>query len=570
MSAGLDYALIQVRGRDAARFLQAQTTSNISRLGELQSQVSALTDRKAHLVAYFRLYCLEADRFIILAQKNMIQPICEHLDRFLFADQVTIEPLTGKLIYLSGDCIYSDLANVSVPVGMLTDKDDISALVWGQDSQNLALIMPGPIPAIFVYAALPDDPDLGQLLDNTSAIGVLDQSSRIQQGILVWGRDIDSRDLIVDLGLDDPAISYDKGCYQGQEVIARIKANGAPASRIVGIEIIDFDKEKWTTDPSNPDQIDRLPVAIYDQNTKLQIGRISSLDRSSGRCFAHIKRDWLTISAPISFAMYDTIYEAWIRLLPQPFAPILSHRDHIGQMIERAQRAFTDGKVDIAESTLRSVLATHPDQTEALESLGVVLAKTDRVKPAIELMQRLLEIDPQSVMACANLSVFYLQIGDKEKAEAALADSMAIRMRLAAREADMAKAKKEAENSALEQAKEQEQAMIRESRERMSMFEQVLAIDEDDLFANHGMGSAHNNLGQWQSALPYLEKALRIKPSHTVAYLEYGKSLEGVGRIEDAIANYRKGIEIATTRSDMTPLKAMQERLAALQASAAR
>ena len=68
-------------------------------------------------------------------------------------------------------------------------------------------------------------------------------------------------------------------------------------------------------------------------------------------------------------------------------------------MIERAQRAFTDGKVDIAESTLRSVLATHPDQTEALESLGVVLAKTDRVKPAIELMQRLLEIDPQSVMA---------------------------------------------------------------------------------------------------------------------------------------------------------------------------
>ena len=216
------------------------------------------------------------------------------------------------------------------------------------------------------------------------------------------------------------------------------------------------------------------------------------------------------------------------------------------------------------------MLATHPDQTEALESLGVVLAKTDRVKPAIELMQRLLEIDPQSVMACANLSVFYLQIGDKEKAEAALADSMAIRMRLAAREADMAKAKKEAENSALEQAKEQEQAMISESRERMSMFEQVLAIDEDDLFANHGMGSAHNNLGQWQSALPYLEKALRIKPSHTVAYLEYGKSLEGVGRIEDAIANYRKGIEIATTRSDMTPLKAMQERLAALQASAAR
>ena len=532
--------------------------------------MSALTDRKAHLVAYFRLYCLEADRFIILAQKNMIQPICEHLDRFLFADQVTIEPLIGKLIYLSGDCIYSDLANVSVPVGMLTNKDDISALVWGQDSQNLALVMPGPIPAVFVYAALPDDPDLGQLLDNTSAIGVLDQSSRIQQGILVWGRDIDSTDLIVDLGLDDPAISYDKGCYQGQEVIARIKANGAPASRIVGIEIIDFDKEKCPIDPSNPDQIDRLPVAIYDQNTKQQIGRISSLDRSSGRCFAHIKRDWLTISAPISFVMYDTIYEAWIRLLPQPFAPILSHRDHIGQMIERAQRAFTDGKVDIAESTLRSGLATHPDQTEALESLGVVLAKTDRVKPAIELMQRLLEIDPQSVMACANLSVFYLQIGDKEKAEAALADSMAIRMRLAAREADMAKAKKEAENSALEQAKEQEQAMISESRERMSMFEQVLAIDEDDLFANHGMGSAHNNLGQWQSALPYLEKALRIKPSHTVAYLEYGKSLEGVGRIEDAIANYRKGIEIATTRSDMTPLKAMQERLAALQASAAR
>lgn len=49
---------------------------------------------------------------------------------------------------------------------------------------------------------------------------------RVETGMARWGRDMDEKTLPPEVGLDDVAVHYDKGCYVGQEAMAKIKFRG--------------------------------------------------------------------------------------------------------------------------------------------------------------------------------------------------------------------------------------------------------------------------------------------------------------------------------------------------------
>ena len=170
-------------------------------------------------------------------------------------------------------------------------------------------------------------------------------------------------------------------------------------------------------------------------------------------------------------------------------------------------------------------------------------------------MEKLVALNPDSIMAHANLSVFYLEKGDKEKAEEEKAISMSIRMREAAKLAMQEK-----------KEKEDKEALIKESQERIKMFLQVLEIDAEDLFANQGLGNCYNILGEFEKAEEYLQKAIAIKPNHTQCYEDLAAALAGQGKIKEAVSAYQKGIEVAAQKGDMQPLKRMKEKLLALEA----
>src|SRR5690606_15126291 len=145
---------------------------------------------------------------------------------------------------------------------------------------------------------------------------------------------------------------------------------------------------------------------------------------------------------------------------------------------------------------------------DAYESLGVILNRRGETDEAIEVMEHLARINPDSVMAHTNLSVFYVEKGWKEKAEEEKAISMSIRMRMAA-----------AQVSKDKEAEEQRKQLEAETIQRMSMFQQVLEIDEDDQLANYGYGDCLVALSRFAEAVPHLQKAIALKPSHSVAYV---------------------------------------------------
>ncbi len=73
-------------------------------------------------------------------------------------------------------------------------------------------------------------------------------------------------------------------------------------------------------------------------------------------------------------------------------------------------------------------------------------------------------------------------------------------------------------------------------------------------------------LDRFEEAVPYLTKALEIKPTHTVAYLALAEAYEGLGEHDRAIETYTNGIEVASKRGDMSPMNDMQRRVLALRA----
>jgi len=170
-----------------------------------------------------------------------------------------------------------------------------------------------------------------------------------------------------------------------------------------------------------------------------------------------------------------------------------------------------------------------------------------------ELMQRLLEVDPDSVMAHTNMSVYHNQLGHVEEAE---------------REARAAAVKahelsRRAAAEVVAEQRESEQAQ-QDRRRREEMFRQVLALDADDALANFGLGQLQVEMGNHHEAVALLERAIAVDREYSAAYLALGRALEGFGDPDRARKAYSDGIRVAGRRGDLKTANTMQERLSVL------
>jgi Flp pilus assembly protein TadD len=206
---------------------------------------------------------------------------------------------------------------------------------------------------------------------------------------------------------------------------------------------------------------------------------------------------------------------------------------------------------------LREAVLLDPLLEDAYESLGVVLHRQGRTEEAIEVMRTLKRLNPDSVMARSNLSVFYVSLGRIEEAEQEKAQGALLQFR-----------QDEAARKAARSEEEERARKWRETEERLGLFLEVLDMDPDDLLANYGAGGSLLALGRAGEALPLLEKAVELQPDYSAAWLHLGQALEALGRADDAAGAYRNGIAAASARGDLQPLQAMRQRLAALETSA--
>ena len=238
-----DRVLVSASGPDVFTYLQTQTTNDVTLLEPGQGQNSAIVDRKARLIATFSLHRTGKGSSVLLVESVQKEKLLNHLGTFLFREDVQLETLNPVLLALQGPSSTHTLKRAFPTLETLPEKmNDVCS--FNVDSQpvlainksltgeeGFLLALPAQWKEAAVKRLLEADKEYVPIRVGLHTREVL----RIEAGIPLYGKDMDEKNILPETGLEHNSVSYNKGCYIGQEVIARIKTYGAPNFALMGL-----------------------------------------------------------------------------------------------------------------------------------------------------------------------------------------------------------------------------------------------------------------------------------------------------------------------------------------------
>ncbi|HLY10380.1 MAG TPA: hypothetical protein VKW04_13835 [Planctomycetota bacterium] len=222
--------VLEVTGRDRARFLHGMCTNDIKKLQPGQGCMAAIVNRQGKMVAEMIAHAAENAIFLEMERSNLVASI-DHLSKFLVADDVTLRVSDTAVLGLFGPRAQTLLAVKDLPDFHFTVRDGVAI------SRNRTLGVEGY--HLIVPAGKADEAD--RILGHGVVPAGFEahEALRIECGFPRWGADMDATLLPMEAGLEPLAISYSKGCYIGQEVIQRVKTYSEPPRTLAQLEVAD-------------------------------------------------------------------------------------------------------------------------------------------------------------------------------------------------------------------------------------------------------------------------------------------------------------------------------------------
>jgi folate-binding protein YgfZ len=218
------HATIQVRGPDAVDFLHRLCSQDLHGLPAGRAAPAAFLTAKGRLAAVAVIGRLADDRLVVETRATAVGPLAELLDRYHFAERLSIElPTEGQACT---ELVGVDLPDGSGPSAWSVEAaEDGTIALTGRRRGRGFVRCHGPIDRVEAFAAdaPPIDDELAECL-------------RIVTGHVVVGEDTDESTLALEPDLDDH-VSTTKGCYTGQEIVARIHTYGHVNRRILPISV---------------------------------------------------------------------------------------------------------------------------------------------------------------------------------------------------------------------------------------------------------------------------------------------------------------------------------------------
>ncbi len=222
--------LIAVWGEEAVQFLDGLVTNDVKTLADGQQKRAAFPNAQGRLLATVRVLRQDA-KFLIETEEATRENLFQNLFRFSFAGDFFADDL-------SADYQYFEMFNA--------DGSPAPATGIGFGSGR------------FTEAALAGE--FRNELLSKGAVALDDgtyETLRIENGIPRYGQDMDETTIVPELGIDE-MISYSKGCYIGQEIIARIHFRGHVAKRLTGLSLsseVEAGTELKTVDGKNAGRV---------------------------------------------------------------------------------------------------------------------------------------------------------------------------------------------------------------------------------------------------------------------------------------------------------------------------
>jgi folate-binding protein YgfZ len=313
------WGALRLTGADRVRFLNNMITGNVASLGTGEGCKAVLTTVKGKLVAEL-LVLARTDELFVLVTQGDHRAVFEALDKHIIADDVELEDASDRYGVMSvegpkcRELVWKLFPDSPLPLEAMrfadTDYQDIPVtIVRGSvtGEKGLQLVVPADgiarIRDYLIQSGASEDAELcGRVAWNMR---------RIENGLPWWGVDVDGN-FPAESRLDH-LVDYEKGCYLGQETLARMHFRGHPNWLLVGLRcsqlalpsFFDQKDEELTSVEENPDvvldHINALSlVDVLERNVEL----FSGSDASAGEQKPSGRLTSLTFSPRLRAALF--------------------------------------------------------------------------------------------------------------------------------------------------------------------------------------------------------------------------------------------------------------------------
>lgn len=553
-----DFSILLFRGRDALNWLHRQTTQDILSLATGAGAPAAFLDRQGRVLASVLVLRWEDEAWLLVSDA-VVPSVLARVEQGVFLEDVQVEPAPPPAYFIALEGPRARIALgrfLNTPPDVLTrrvPRQTFRLTPWKTDQYEM-LILQHTTSGEEGFLIVPENgretavyDDLRSVVGRLQGKEISSQAQevlRIEAGVPRWGVDIDSSSICNETPLITSAVSFTKGCYPGQEVVARLRTYGAPKQLLLGLVL----NEAPTVNLPTP------PFALCLEGKKAALVRSLTYSPTLGRhiAIASVSREARASTGSVSFLTeYGQAVIAEIVDLPfvRPTDPTVPAKNIYDAALERfAETSRAEGWEDLIQM-LEEAVYLHPGFEDAYEVLGVWLSQSGALEAAIRYMEALVAINPSSHMGHVNLSRFYGLQGRIEEAEREKAIAAQIERQRSV-DAQSLQASTQSER----------QRIIAEAQRKIELFQEVLALDPDDPVALFGLAQCYVQLDRFEAAVPPLRHALEVKPDYSAAYLLLGRCLERLGRDDEALALYEEAIPRARLKGDLMPMREMEQR----------
>lgn len=237
--------LIEVSGGEAEMFLTGLITNDVKTLAENVWMNAAFPNAQGRLLAVVKVWKKD-NKFYFDTESKTYETVLKNLERFTLAGDFKVADLSRKFVCFS-------VQGREIPdfkFQMPNEEKQIIETEFG--GEKLIILNNADIgeKGFYFYIAKTVAENFKTYLYELGIKSVSDQAFevlRIEAGLPLYGVDMDDATVVSEIGLPD-LISYNKGCYIGQEVIARIHFRGRVAKQLTGLIFEEPDANVQTGD----------------------------------------------------------------------------------------------------------------------------------------------------------------------------------------------------------------------------------------------------------------------------------------------------------------------------------
>jgi aminomethyltransferase len=235
-----DRGRLLARGRDRARFLHNVSSNEVKKMVGGAGCYAFLLSPQGRIQADLCLFCFD-DHFLIDTEPELREKVQRQILRYKVADQIELEDVTEQTaaIGVEGPDAAAVLAALDAPA----PAEPYAHLQWnsatGVTGATIAAVTVTGQPGYRIYCA---DSDFGATVSRLEAAGARPATEadarvvRIENGKPHYGDDIRETSLVQETR-QMHAVSFTKGCYLGQEIVERVRAQGHVNKLLSSVEL---------------------------------------------------------------------------------------------------------------------------------------------------------------------------------------------------------------------------------------------------------------------------------------------------------------------------------------------